>query len=383
MIATRSRECFCLMFSVISCFVFFCLSVEGFTAPSKKEIKQLKQELDLKKKRGTRDYFSMLTEVLDRFEGEVKNGLVRFDRDFAFRFVRVSESVPEFYSNHLEGDMTDIVLRYSRGKPQMCVPCRSKVKQATHIGERIDPVIVNDSEWSEVAERTGIFYYVDVDLSFQKDGMVLGVSQYDAVTRNLLWARSYFTDIPQPEIANHLENEQHPYLIDWEIDEDFYPFNRVYGGAVIEPGIVKSAKCMQLGIRRIQPYGNYRFEAGLQGELIREADEVMTTGSAADLQSLVFSRTNIGVSFVNLWLVHGSPFMLGFSRGYVFGSLGGNYASGYLGGVIRAGYEYRVGTRWSASAHGGYRPSSTVYVDGVSLGKVGGLELGAGLGILF
>ncbi len=59
------------------------------------------------------------------------------------------------------------------------------------------------------------------------------------------------------------------------------------------------------------------------------------------------------------------------------------YASGFLGGLFRAQYEWRLGKSYAIAPTLGYRPKSTAFVASDPAGEVGGVEAGLGISILF
>lgn len=63
--------------------------------------------------------------------------------------------------------------------------------------------------------------------------------------------------------------------------------------------------------------------------------------------------------------------------------IGGTYASGFLGGLIRGGYEWRLAKHWAVSGSLGYRPSATQFVGGTASGTVSGIEAAFGVSALF
>ena len=81
-------------------------------------------------------------------------------------------------------------------------------------------------------------------------------------------------------------------------------------------------------------------------------------------------------------------------RGSIFAGIGGTFASGsnpsgsqtatVLGGLVRAGYEWRLAKHWAVSANLGYRPSATPFLStGVATTPLSGVEFGVGISGLF
>ena len=70
-------------------------------------------------------------------------------------------------------------------------------------------------------------------------------------------------------------------------------------------------------------------------------------------------------------------------RGSIFTGIGGTYASGYLSGLIRAGYEFRFAKRFGLSLNLGFKPNTSAFLSGTTTGTIGGFEYGVGVNILF
>ena len=70
-------------------------------------------------------------------------------------------------------------------------------------------------------------------------------------------------------------------------------------------------------------------------------------------------------------------------RGSLVLGIGGTFTSGYLGGLIRAGWEWRLAKHWAISTVLGYRPSATAFLPGIESKTVSGIEFGLGVSALF
>jgi hypothetical protein len=71
-------------------------------------------------------------------------------------------------------------------------------------------------------------------------------------------------------------------------------------------------------------------------------------------------------------------------RGSLALGIGGTYASGFLGGLIRSTYEWRLGKRFGVNATLGYRPSASAFFGTTNTTtSVSGVEFGLGVSLLF
>ena len=83
------------------------------------------------------------------------------------------------------------------------------------------------------------------------------------------------------------------------------------------------------------------------------------------------------------WGLFGSEENYNKARGVVYGGIGGTYASGFLGGVFRGAYEWRLAKHWAVTAFLGYRPKATLVINSSSTAPLSGVEGGLGVGFLF
>jgi hypothetical protein len=77
-------------------------------------------------------------------------------------------------------------------------------------------------------------------------------------------------------------------------------------------------------------------------------------GAKTDPNNL-YKGFNLTMLFIHGWSVYGDEDNLNKARGSIFGGIGGTYASGFLGGLIRGGYEWRLAKHWTVDAFLGYR----------------------------
>jgi hypothetical protein len=131
-------------------------------------------------------------------------------------------------------------------------------------------------------------------------------------------------------------------------------------------------------------YDNRKKEVGF--ELNYFLDSASIAGSdatEAEAAQSLYGSLNFTLLFVHAWNLIGDLENYNRMRGSIFAAIGGTYASGFLGGLVRGGYEWRMGKHWGIQAVLGYRPSATRFIDGSSVGIVSGVEFGLGISALF
>ena len=106
-------------------------------------------------------------------------------------------------------------------------------------------------------------------------------------------------------------------------------------------------------------------------------------GAAATSSTDLYSGLNLTMLFTHAWNLIGEEENYNKARGSIVAGVGGTYASGFLGGLIRGGYEWRLARHWAVSAALGYRPSATKFVGTTESGTISGLDYTFGVSALF
>jgi hypothetical protein len=121
-----------------------------------------------------------------------------------------------------------------------------------------------------------------------------------------------------------------------------------------------------------------------------ELNSFLNTSTVAGSSTTVTTTTslwsgfNLTLLFVHAWNFIGIEENFNAARGSLFTAIGGTYASGYLGGLMRAGYEFRLARHWAVSGSLGYRPPSAIFVGTTgSSSTISGIEAGIGINYLF
>jgi len=139
-----------------------------------------------------------------------------------------------------------------------------------------------------------------------------------------------------------------------------------------------------LGYRLMERYDNRRKEVGFEIDyLLNVSSLIGSTDPTEAATNSVYTGLNITLLFMHAWNLIGDVENFHKPRGSIFAGIGGTYAGGFLGALIRTGYEWRLGKHWAISGNIGYRPPATLFVDDTSAGAVTGFELGIGIGALF
>lgn len=138
---------------------------------------------------------------------------------------------------------------------------------------------------------------------------------------------------------------------------------------------------MGLGFRMVERYDNRKKEVGFEFDYMIDATSIINATSIPTTNLYRGFTLNGTLLFLHAWNLIGDEESYNKIRWSFFGALGGTYASGYLGALIRAGVEWRMAKRAAIQASIGYRPASTVFFGGTSAGDVYGFEYGVGISL--
>lgn len=332
----------------------------------------------------TRNFYEVFEDVLADFEYDLKNGQVRGLKDLSIRNLAVSENIPESFKNHLELLITERIIKNSQGRVIQCLPCRSK--RATLSGENmvISSPENNPVELARISKMSGIQYFMDVAFAYQPSGIILSLYISESENGTIIWSASYNSETSRAETFRR--------GVDYsQIDEarkatEFDPTNqhRLTLYYLFERDVESYTGLLGLGYRIVERYDNRKKEVGFELDYFFKPS--LFTGTSpedADIQS-IWGVMNLTLVFLHVWNLIGDVENFNRARGSIFVGIGGTYASGFLGGLIRSGYEWRFAKHWALSLTLGFRPPATAFLPGQEQGvSVSGVEGGIGISALF
>ena len=332
-----------------------------------------------------RNFYQVLQDLLSDFEFDLKEGRVTGLRDLAIRNVATSESVPPSFKSHLELVVAERILAVTKTRMIQCLPCRARRAILGNDQVRIVTPENNPQELSRIAKMNGIQNFMDVAYSYQNTSMMLSLTINDSETGSVLWSRSYDSETSRTSAARKGVD---PDNIDKTLRENEYvPTKqwRVSLGYINSPDVTERSSCLSLGGRFVERYDQKRKEVGLDfSSLLRTSrfsgETAPTTGT--NNGNRIASGVNLTLLFVHAWNFFGKEENYNRMRGTAFAGIGGTYASNFLGGLIRTGYEWRLAKHWAVNANLGYRPSATTVMTGTTQ-TVSGIEYGFGVSALF
>lgn len=330
-----------------------------------------------------RNFYDVLEDVLGDFEFDLKNGNVSGLKNISIRNIALSENVPHSFKNHLELLITERILKSGNTHVLQCLPCRAKKTSLNR-----DQVVVsspenNPVEQARIAKMTGIDHFMDIAFSYEPSGMILSLFVTDPENEAVIWSRTYNSETTRA--AAYRRGVDFSQVDEARSRSEYTPVtqHRLILSYLFEPSLPTSAGCLSLGYRMMERYDNRKKEVGF--ELNYLADSASLINPAGTSSSNVYKSFgfNLTVLFVHAWNLIGDEENFNRARGSIVTAIGGTYAGGYLSGLIRAGYEFRLAKHFALSPQIGYRPPSAAFIGSQSTGTIQGLEYGLGVNFIF
>jgi hypothetical protein len=144
-----------------------------------------------------------------------------------------------------------------------------------------------------------------------------------------------------------------------------------------EPDVGGQSACLGFAFQMVERYDNRKKELGFEAEYLNAS--ILGSSSSTSL----YSGVDITLLLLHAWNLIGSQEDFNQARASVNAGIGGTYSSGFLGGLIRAGFEWREARHFATSLTLGYRPSSTSFLPSSTGQQVSGLEFGGGISFFF
>ncbi len=336
---------------------------------------------DSKTEESARSFYTVLEDLMGDFEYDLKNGKVSGLRDLSIRSIVVNELVPPSFKNHLELVLSERLIKAARVRVLQCLPC--KARKTVLRGEKVvlSSPENNPQELSRIARQSGIQNFMDVVFTYQPGGMVLSLSIQDADSGTIAWTSSYNSETSRTAAyrqgINPPENSGTRSASEY-LPQVQYRISLIYGQ---QRNVDTSTGTLGAAFRMMERYDNRKKEVGFELSYHQNASTLV--GATADTTTDLYSGLNLTLLFMHGWNLIGEEENLNQARGGVVVGVGGTYASGFLGGLVRAGYEWRLARHWAVSANLGYRPSATKFVGTAAAGTVAGVEYGLGISALF
>jgi hypothetical protein len=329
-----------------------------------------------------RNFYDVLEDLVSDFEYDLKNGQVPGLKDISIRNIALSENVPPSFKQHLELTLTERMLRTTKARVIQCLPCRSKRTTVSGDQMTISSTDTNPVELARIAKLSGISHFMDVAFTYQPSGMVLSMYITEPESGGILWSRSYNSE--NSRAAAFRRGVDYNQVDEARKQSEYVPTiqYRVTALYLFERNVSGYTGCLGAGFRMMERYDNRRKEVGFELDYLKDSSTVVGATPDPNVVNL-YGGLNLTLLFMHSWNLIGLEENYNLVRGNFFVGVGGTYASGFLGGLVRAGYEWRLAKHWAVSGQAGYRPTATAFLSSSAAGTVSGAEFGLGINYLF
>jgi hypothetical protein len=330
-----------------------------------------------------RNFYEVLDDVLADFEYDLKNGNVTGLKDLSIRNTASSENIPPSFKNHLELLITERILKNTKARVIQCLPCKARKTSLNGDQVVITSPDTNPTELSRIAKLSGIEHYMDLSFLYEPSGIVISMYITDPETGSIIWSRSYNSETSRASAFRR--GVDYNQIDDARKQTEYAPTiqSRLILYYLFEPSLPKTAGCLSLGYRMVERYDNRKKEVGFEANYMVDSSTIVNSTGAAPQNFYAGFGMNLTMLFLHSWNFIGDEENYNNVRGGVTLGIGGTYASGFLGGLFRGAYEWRLGKHFGVSLNLGYRPTSTAFISGDSSGQVSGVEYGLGVNFLF
>ncbi len=330
-----------------------------------------------------RNFYEVLDDVLGDFEFDLKNGNVVGLAEIALRNISVSENVPESFKSHLEPLITERILKTTKTRMLQCLPCKARKTSL-----RGDQVVISSpqnsqEELSRIAHMAGISHFLDLAFLYQPSGIVLSFYITDADSGSVIWSRTYNSETSRASAFRR--GVDYSQIDQARSKTEYSPTlqGRVILSFISEPSLPSKQNCLGLGYRLVERYDNRKKEIGFEANYKTDATTIVSSANQSSLGLYNFKSINLTLLFLHTWNFIGEEENYNAVRTAFTLGVGGTYASGFLGGLVRGSFEFRLAKHYALSLLVGYRPPAEAFVGTTSSGTVQGLALGAGVNYLF
>lgn len=327
-----------------------------------------------------RNFYEVLDDVLSDFEYDLKNGNVGGLKDLSIRNIATSENVPASFKAHLELLITERILRTSRTRVVQCLACRAKRTMLSGNQIVVSATENNPTELARIAKENGIENFMDVDFGYQPNGMILSLFITDPQSGAVIWTHTYNSETSRAAATRR--GVDYSQIDDARKQTEYVPTIQYRIGLTYlnEPNLGGSTGALGVAFRAVERYDNRKKEVGFELDYMRNASTI--AGGASGAKDL-YSGINLTMLFVHAWNFIGEEENFNHPRSSLLLGVGGTYASGFLGGLVRTQYEWRLGKHYAVTPTLGYRPTATAFTGATTAGTVSGLEAGIGISALF
>ena len=333
---------------------------------------------------GARNFYQVLDEILSDFEYDLKTGQVIGMKDLSIRNLVTSENIPPSFKSHLELLITERILKTTKSRVVHCLACRSKTAKLDGETMVITSAETNSAELQRIARMNGVQNFMDVAFAYQPTGMILSIQISDVEAGTTLWTRNYNSENTRASAQRRgvdvQELEESKTRMEYQSTMQIRPV--LY--TVMAPKATSGySTAMGFGLRMMERYDNRQKEVGFEANYYMDVNLITGLATASTDTTNLYNSFNFTLLFQHGWALFGPEENFNKARSIIIGGIGGTYASGFLGALLRGTYEWRMAKHWTISGFLGYRPKGTLVITTTRTASVSGFEGGIGVGYIF
>lgn len=336
-----------------------------------------------KEKEKERNFYEVLEDVMSDFEYDLKNGEVVGLKDMAIRNVAVSENIPPSFRNHLELLITERILKTTRTRVIQCLPC--KARKTTLNGDQvvITSAETNPTELSRIAKLSNIAHFLDLAFSYQPAGIVVSMYISEPESGSIIWSRSYNSETSRASAFRR--GVDYSQTDDARKQTEYVPMLqfRLNLGYMFVANVGGYTGNLAFGGRLVERYDNRKKEVGIDFAYMVNAASIINSTDIPTTSLYRGFTLNLALLFVHTWNFIGEEENYNRIRGAVTAGIGGIYAGGYLSGLVRGAFEWRLAKHWSVNFNLGFLPPAAAYFNNTLSGTVVGIDAGLGVSYIF
>jgi hypothetical protein len=330
-----------------------------------------------------RNFYEVLNDVIEDFAYDIKNGNITGLKEISIRNIATSENIPPSFKNHLELLMTEQILKNSKTHMIQCLPCKSRKTSINGDQVVITSTDSNPAELARIAKMSGIEHFMDIAFQYEPSGIMISMFITEPESGNILWSRSYNSETSRA--AAFRKGIDYDQIDEARKSTEYAPLiqSRLILYYLFEPDLPSQSGCLSLGYRMVERYDNRKKEVGFEADYLVSSSTIINSVGASSQGIYNAFGLNLTLLFMHTWNFIGEEENYNKIRTNISAGIGGTYSSGFLGGLVRLGYEWRMAKHFGVSAILGYRPPGSAFIAGTATGSVSGLEYGLGVNVLF
>lgn len=354
------------------------------------ELAREAERLRIASSKSIRRFHEVLRSLILEFTYDLKAGDLNKIKNMSVRRVEVNKSLPKSYRRYIKLLAEEKIRENSPTRIIQCVPCETKSSKLEKGKLVIISPTVNLNALQEAASQLGIEYFMDIVFLYHATHMVLAFKIFSADTSELVWSRTYNSEIIKSRYQRLAVDYDQVMLSRGKekYTPEYHYLIGVGGGAVPNvAGALSDSVMMAVDTRATEKFDNRRFEFGLLLTIyLRIKDYIgeypSATGSGGTTSDPNYTTTGPQPDTFSYALYLGGIFaknFLGEVESYNHIRIGANLSAGafvtlgFLTAQGRLGMDLYFGRRWSVTFALTYMMPSDLLIQETTMTTQGGV----------